>query len=154
MFEQFAQESTAQERIGLKFALTDTNLDQGTFKGMASVFGSMVDSWMPTIIEPGAFTKTLQEQGKRVKILWQHNMWDPIGIPTLLQETDLGLQIEGKVSQTEHGKDCLTLMRDGVVDELSIGFDPIKWEMEDKVRAKMLRNKDKAMPENAYWVGP
>jgi HK97 family phage prohead protease len=40
------------------------------FEGYASVFRN-VDSYRD-IIEPGAFTKTIQES-KRVKVLWQHD---------------------------------------------------------------------------------
>jgi len=124
-------ETMAQEHCGLQFALTESDPKEGTFKGLASVFGSMVDSWMPTVIEPGAFTKTLQENLSRVKILWQHNLDEPIGLPLTLKESSKGLEVEGRISQTTRGRDALQLMKDKVVDELSIGFDPIKYEMEE-----------------------
>jgi HK97 family phage prohead protease len=111
------------------FTLDKFSLEDGTFTGLASVFGSVVQSWIPTVIQHGAFTKTIQENGNRVKLLWGHDVDKPIGLPTRLEETDEGLFIEGKISQTTIGKDALTLMRDKVVDEMSIGFDPIKWEM-------------------------
>jgi HK97 family phage prohead protease len=130
------KETLGQEHTWLKFALTDTNLEEGTFKGMASVFGSIVQSWMPTIIDSGAFTKTLQENFNRIKLLWQHDSYEPIGIPTSLQENQFGLELEGKISKVRRGEECLTLMRDGVITELSIGFDPIKWEMEQKEEGK------------------
>jgi HK97 family phage prohead protease len=140
--ETFAKriETLGQEHTWLKFALADTNLEEGTFKGLASVFGSLVQSWMPTVIEPGAFTKTLMENARRIKLLWQHDPSEPIGMPRVLKETDAGLEVEGKISQTARGKDSLLLMRDGVIDELSIGFDPIKWEMEDKGDGQVIRH--------------
>lgn len=140
--ETFAKriEMLGQEQTWLKFALADANLEEGSFKGTASVFGSMVQSWMPTVIEPGAFTKTLKENASRVKLLWQHDPSEPIGLPTALQETRQGLEVSGKISKTTRGADCLTLMRDGVIDELSIGFDPIKWEMEDKGNGDVVRH--------------
>jgi uncharacterized protein len=142
MRQTFAKkiETLGQEQTWLKYALADANLEEGTFKGVASVFGSTVQSWMPTVIEPGAFTKTLQENSARIKLLWQHDPSEPIGKPSSLQETQQGLEITGKISKTTRGSDCLILMRDGVIDELSIGFDPIKWEMEDKGNGEVLRH--------------
>lgn len=119
---------TSREQFRVGFQVTDTNLEAGTFRGLASVFGSPVDAWVPTIVDKGAFTKTLAADGKNVKILWQHSPDCPIGIPLSMQETDLGLEVTGKISMTEQGKDALTLLRDGVIDGLSIGFDPIVYE--------------------------
>jgi HK97 family phage prohead protease len=116
------------ESFAAKFATSDVNLEAGSFKGMASVFGSVVDAWVPTIIERGAFAKTLLEDRGRVKVLWQHETSKPIGVPTEMVETYEGLAVTAKISQTALGKDALTLLRDGVIDELSIGFDPVRTE--------------------------
>lgn len=132
MFERFAAptENLGRETCDLKFALTESNPEEGTFSGVASVFGSIVDAWVPSIIVPGAFTKTLRESSARVKLLHQHDSHEPIGKPSRLQETQAGLEIEAKISQTSRGKDDLILMRDGVIDEMSIGFDPIEGKVE------------------------
>ena len=118
-----------REAFRAKFTLTDTNLEQGTFAGYASVFGSEVDTWPRTVVDPGAFTKTLAEGAGRVKVLWQHDPWCPIGKPIEMREDNKGLYVVGKISDTQAGRDALTLLRDGVVEEMSIGFDPIRWEM-------------------------
>lgn len=104
-------------------------LPEGSFRGMATVFGGLIDAYCPTVIQYGAFTKTLQEKGRGVKVLWQHDTSEPIGLPTHLLETEQGLAVEAKISPTQRGKDCLQLMRDGVIDALSIGFDSIKEEL-------------------------
>lgn len=130
------RETMTHERARLKFTMTDTDIPEGTFRGLASVFGSLVDSWIPTVIEPGAFARTLLERSHKVKILWQHNTDEPIGIPIEIKETPDGLAVHGKVSQTTLGKDALILMRDGVIDELSIGFDPVRWEMVEEGEPK------------------
>lgn len=118
------------ERLSSRFQVTGSDDAKGQFTGMASVFGSMVDAYMPTIIEPGAFTKTLIERADRVKVLWQHMPEYPIGKPILLEERPAGLYVQAQISQTTLGKDAMILMRDGVVDELSIGFDPVKFDFE------------------------
>lgn len=119
------------ERMSTRFSLTDSNLDSGQFDGVASAIGSLVASWCPTVLTRGAFTKTLRERANRVKLLWQHNPDWPLGLPTTLEETPQGLHVIGQVSQTTLGKDAIILMRDKVVDELSIGFDPIKGQVQE-----------------------
>lgn len=91
-----------------------------TFTGYASTFGN-VDAVGDTI-EPGAFAKSIEERmpRKQVKVLWQHR--DPIGLPTVMREDERGLFVEGVISKTRLGDEALELMKDGVVDRLSIGF--------------------------------
>lgn len=110
------------------------DLEKGTFEGYASVFGNK-DSY-GDIIEPGAFKKTIKEFGHRVKVLYQHDPWTPIGKPIHMEEDSKGLYTVSKISETSIGKDVLILLRDGVINELSIGYTPIKetWDNENKVR--------------------
>lgn len=116
------------------FELKDVDQKQGVFTGYASVFGNL-DSYRD-VIDQGAFRKTLQEFAHRVKVLWQHDPYAPIGRPLVMKEDDRGLYVEAKVSPTTLGKDCLILMEDGVINELSIGYSAIKeaWDSEAKVR--------------------
>lgn len=119
----------------LKFELEDFDEEQGIFSGYAAVFGN-VDSG-GDVIEPGAFTKTIAEGTERVKILAQHNDYDlPIGKPLELREDAHGLYIKGKISETTMGKDVKTLLRDKVLNEMSIGYDPVTfdYDKEDGVR--------------------
>ena len=106
------------------FQVKSIDEDAGTFEGYASVFGN-VDSY-GDVVMPGAFSKTLLERADRVKVLWQHDAWTPIGKPIEMREDKAGLYTKSKISQTQVGKDALTLLRDGVVNELSIGYQTIK----------------------------
>lgn len=107
-------------------------LDKDSFRGMASVFGNLIDAFVPTRILPGAFANTIRENKNRIKVLFNHDADSPIGVPTRMEETRDGLLVEAKISQTEKGKEVLTLIRDGVLSELSIGFDPLKYSMVDE----------------------
>lgn len=107
-----------------RFELKAVDGEARTFEGYASVFGH-VDSYRD-VIEKGAFTKTLSEFGRRVKVLYQHDRMLPIGKPIEMEEDLKGLRVKAKVSETSVGKDVLILLGDGVVDELSIGYTPIK----------------------------
>ncbi len=110
------------------FDLRGVDDQEGTFEGHASIYGK-VDAH-ESIIEKGAFTKTLRENRARVKVLWQHDSNEPIGKPLEMKADEKGLFVKGKISNTTRGRDALTLLRDEVITELSFGFDTIqdKWE--------------------------
>ncbi len=97
---------------------------ENTIEGYAAFFGN-VDSY-GDIIEQGAFTKTLKENRNRIKVLWQHDTNEPIGKPIAMEEDSKGLYIKAQISMTDAGRKAMTLMKDGVIDEMSIGYDVIK----------------------------
>ncbi len=104
----------------------------GTFRGMGTVFGNVIDAWIPTTFKQGAFEETIKEDFDRIVILQQHDSRMVLGKPTKLAETVIGLEVEGRISDTQNGRDALTLMRDGVLSEMSVGFDPLEWEMDEE----------------------
>jgi HK97 family phage prohead protease len=117
------------EHLASAFTVQSASPDTGTFRGMASVFNTLIDTWVPTRIKPGAFANTIVANKSRIKVLYQHNADWPIGVPTKMEETERGLYVEAKISPTTMGTDVLQLLRDKVITELSIGFDPVRVEM-------------------------
>lgn len=107
------------KKLSFNVKMDESGKSKGTFSGFAST--SHLDRG-GDIVDKGAFQRTLKERGDAVKILWQHDMNKPIGRPTLLEERDGGLYIEGKISDTELGREAMTLLKDGVVDSMSIGY--------------------------------
>lgn len=105
---------------------TEFKIDEGKgeFEGYASVFGFRDSGG--DVVEKGAFTKTLQESAKRVRVLWQHNPYEPIGKPLDMLEDSKGLLTRSRIAPTTLGTDTLILMKEGVIQELSIGYDSIK----------------------------
>jgi HK97 family phage prohead protease len=103
------------------------------FTGHTSVFGN-VDAY-GTALKEGAFTKTLQERGTRIPVLWQHDADNPIGKPTELKEDNTGLYVDASIVEATHrGAEAMALLRAGVPLGLSIGFETIKsrrWEEAD-----------------------
>jgi HK97 family phage prohead protease len=99
----------------------------------------VIEAFVPTIIQPGAFTKTLREGRDRIKLLWQHDRDKPIGLPVELAETSQGLEVTGRLSMTQQGREALILMRDGVLDALSIGFDAIVEELQKDSQGNVTR---------------
>lgn len=110
------------------------DIDKRTFEGYASNFGNI--DLHGDIIVQGAFTKTINERmpKKAIKLLWQH--FDPLGMPQVLEEDSKGLYVKGAISKTTLGNEALVLMKDGVVDGMSIGFDIIKdeWDPDHNIR--------------------
>jgi HK97 family phage prohead protease len=113
-----------------KFEIKEWNED-GTFIGIASMYGNV--DLGGDIVEKGAFTKTMQEK-TIVPILWQHKTDIPLGIGEL-EDSDKGLLIRGKLNlEVEKAREAYSLIKQGAVKGLSIGYDVIKEKYEKGVR--------------------
>lgn len=86
-------------------------------------FGPYTESF-----QRGAFSKTIRENRNGIKLLVNHDKYRslPIGKSIVLREDPHGLYGEFRVSQTRAGDEAITLVRDGVVDAFSVGFNPIQ----------------------------
>lgn len=111
-----------------------------TFEGYASTWDLDLGG---DKIEKGAFKKTIQERffqhpkKSGIKILWQHN--EPLGKPLHLEEDEKGLYVKGYISKTRLGDEALELMRDGVVDQMSIGYDVVKDALSEDGKTRFLK---------------
>jgi HK97 family phage prohead protease len=96
--------------------------DAGAFSGYASLFG-VVDSG-GDVVMAGAFARSLIKRGAQgVKMLWQHQAAEPIGLWTSIVEDARGLKVEGRLDlSVARAREALSLMRKGAIDGLSIGF--------------------------------
>jgi uncharacterized protein len=109
-----------------------TLTEQGTFTGMASVFGNV--DLGGDVVEPGAFTRSLQHKNGEVPILYQHDTRSPIGLGRV-KETKAGLEITGElVMQTSKAQEAYALMKRGVLKGLSIGFDVVRDTVANGIR--------------------
>ena len=134
---QTKADAGTREFKSVRFELESTN-DEGEFSGYAAVFGN-VDSG-GDVIEKGAFAKTIVEDFSRIKILSQHNSYElPIGKPLELREDEKGLYIRGKISDTQAGRDIRTLLKDGVLAELSIGYDAVSFDYDSDTGIRTLK---------------
>ena len=114
------------------------SIDTNTFEGYASVFGNE-DSY-GDVIQPGAFAKTIEERKGKVRVLWNHDSRGlPIGVPTEMREDGHGLYVVAKFSQTQLAQDVRTLMSEGAVDSMSIGFSTIKSDWNEDYSIRFLR---------------
>lgn len=123
------------------------NVDENsrTVTGFPSIFG--ISDLGNDLIPLGAFKKTIQESANKVKWLWYHNLYEPAP-PTAkildiqevgreeLPEVTLGeypnatggLKVVRQYLETERANEVFTGIREGVIDQMSIGFEPIQVE--------------------------
>lgn len=92
----------------------------GIVEGYASVFG--VQDWYGSVFDKGAFYKTLNAN-KNIKVLFNHDDDEPIGRVIEAREDEVGLYVKYKLSLgVSKGMETYTLIKDGVLDSMSIGF--------------------------------
>lgn len=105
----------------------------GSFSGYASVFG-VIDSQGEEVAY-GAFKQSLNawsESGKMPKLLWQHDYRQPIGLWKHIYEDDHGLHVEGHLLlELSQAREAYSLLKNGVVDGLSIGFVTVRSRRKD-----------------------
>ena len=96
--------------------------EEGEFEGYASTFGDVDNG--SDIVMPGAFADTLvRRPAADVKMLFQHNTSCPIGKWLELREDNKGLYAKGKLLRSiEKGREIYELMKESVLDGMSIGF--------------------------------
>ena len=122
------------ERKFMKFELKEVNEEEGIFEGYASTFTDIPDAY-GDVVDKGAFKKTIKENRNRIKILWNHDVFEPIGKPIELSEDETGLFVKGKLTLgVQRAKEVLALMKDGVINEMSIGYQTITEKLVDGVR--------------------
>lgn len=92
--------------------------DGRTVEGYASTYD--LDA-VGDIVVPGAYKRTLQNRIARIKVMRDHE--SPIGVPIHAEEDSKGLFTKSRISDTQLGNETLTLMRDGVLDRMSIGYE-------------------------------
>ena len=105
--------------------------EAGTFRGYASVFGNVDQHG--TIVDRGAFKKTLKEQGNFLPLLFYHDPMLPVGSFSG-EEDEHGLLIEGALDlDVEPGQRVYSGIKKGYIDRMSIGFSVITEAVKDAV---------------------
>ena len=137
-----SQEGILEFEAELKAYSSDE--DKGEFTGYASVFGNV--DLGGDIVERGAFQKSLRRKGyRKVKMLYQHDTKQPIGVFDMIKEDDNGLFVKGRLAmQTQKGREVYELMKMGAIDGLSVGYrvDAKGYSYDDKKRKRKLKEVD------------
>lgn len=112
------------EKLEIKLAQADMRVidEDGVIEGYASIFGN-ADSG-GDVVAPGAFRESLRlRPAAQVRMLWQHDPNEPIGVWEQVTEDARGLFVRGRLlGDVARGREVLSLLRAGAIDGLSIGF--------------------------------
>jgi uncharacterized protein len=92
----------------------------------------------------GAFRESLAARGPRgIKLLWQHDPAEPLGVWTTLVEDQRGLLARGRLNlAVARAREIHALMREGAVDGLSIGFKTVRARAEPRSGVRRLETID------------
>jgi HK97 family phage prohead protease len=132
MFCEKKISATMRERKRLNFTLQLKSLDgEGRFAGYASVF-DMLDN-QRDIITKGAFYNTLKKPVHQIKLLWQHQQEEPIGIFDRIFEDAHGLYVEGRLLLgVRRAAEAYALLKSGAISGLSIGYSPVRYRIDSE----------------------
>jgi len=110
---------------------TDVTVTDGTvISGYASLFGKTDQGG--DVVEVGAYAASLAK-GRGVKMLWQHDPAQPIGVWDEVREDDRGLWVKGRLlTDVAKGREAASLIGAGAIDGLSIGYRTVKARKDDK----------------------
>lgn len=102
--------------------------EAGEIAGYASLYGRADQSGDQ--VAPGAFRSSLARRGAAgVRMLWQHDPREPIGVWDEIREDGRGLWVRGHlVTETARGRDAAALVAAGAIDGLSIGYRSLRAE--------------------------
>lgn len=91
-------------------------------EGYASLFA--VPDLSGDTVQKGAFAASLHARGARaVRMLFQHNATEPVGVWDEIYEDARGLYVRGRImADGPRGRTAMALVGRGSVDGLSIGF--------------------------------
>lgn len=130
---------TSNYGLELKFCRPEAALSVGagaTVEGYASVFGRADQGG--DVVQAGAYARSLKAlagRGGRVKMLWQHDPGQPIGVWDEVREDGHGLWVKGRVlKEVARGREALALLDAGAIEGLSIGYRTVSAERDAKGR--------------------
>ena len=125
--------------VGFELEELKSRGDDGwSFSGYASTFGNIDEGG--DVVLRGAFSDSLARRVPR--LLWQHDMHEPIGKVVQLKEDDRGLHGDFLISRTSRGHDAYVLLKDGAIDSMSIGYIPDEQEFDDEHNVRKLKSVD------------
>ncbi|MFT3877427.1 MAG: HK97 family phage prohead protease [Propioniciclava sp.] len=95
------------------------------FDGLGVPWDTVVEHWFG----PECFDVGSVELADPALVMWRHDA--PIGRITAGADIDTGYHITGRLSDTTLGREAATLLDDGVITRLSIGFEPVEYRVDE-----------------------
>jgi uncharacterized protein len=116
--------------------------DDGVFEGYASLFDRA--DLGHDVIARGAFRNSLNLRGVgNVRMLYQHDPAQPIGVWERIYEDARGLFVRGRLTlDVAKAREVRALMKAGAIDGLSIGFKTLKGRRDSATGLRRLTDVD------------
>lgn len=109
----------------------ERNDDKLHIKFYALAFGN-VDSYGDIIMPTACDAYMASEEKSRIKLCYQHDTREVIGVITDMKVDEYGLLCEADILPTTKGKDVQTLIEAGAINEFSIGYYATKYHYEKR----------------------
>jgi HK97 family phage prohead protease len=105
-------------RLEIKSTSIENNV--GKFDGYAAIFGKL--DFNNDIIETGAFKRSLDLQGNKRPLYFEHVPHRLLGA-SYVAEDEIGLKVQGEINlDTQVGREQFSNMQKGYLDTMSIGY--------------------------------
>ncbi|MEE5042911.1 HK97 family phage prohead protease [Pseudomonas alliivorans] len=122
--------------------------EAGNFEGYAAVFNNV--DLGDDVILPGAFTRVKTTRGGKLKLALYHDLTRLVGSADYTQD-DHGLLLKGKVNlAVSYARDAYELMKSEILDSMSIGFNTIKADFEDRAGRRVRIIKEAELWEASF----
>ncbi len=124
---------TMTDMITRSFEIRATDAEKREVSGIAVPYNDTIDiggGWSER------FEKGAVDLNANVKLFRDHN--EIIGVVTAMEESDEGLLIRAKISETVLGNETLNLVKDGAIRSFSVGFIPV---IDEKKNNTIIRKK-------------
>ncbi|WP_339546314.1 HK97 family phage prohead protease [Pseudomonas sp. RA_35y_Pfl2_P32] len=122
--------------------------DAGNFEGYAAVFNNV--DLGDDVILPGAFTRVKTTRGGKLKLALYHDLTRLVGAADYTQD-DHGLFLKGRVNlAVSYARDAYELMKAEILDSMSIGFNTIKADFEERAGRRVRIIKEAELWEASF----
>ena len=122
------QVDTGLEHKFARFGAAISMQDDNVIEGYASLFGKADQGG--DVVAKGAYATSLRAllaEGRAVKMLWQHDPAQPIGVWEEVREDDRGLWVKGRLlPDVAKAREAAALIGAGAIDGLSIGYRTLR----------------------------
>lgn len=134
-------------KLEVPFELKEVD-EVGNFEAYAAVFNNV--DLGDDVILPGAFTRVKATRAGKLKLALYHDLTRLVGVADYTQD-DHGLLLKGKVNLgVSYARDAYELMKADILDSMSIGFNTIKADFEDRAGRRVRLIKEAELWEASF----
>ena len=120
----------------IKLTATDTFIIAEEGDAPRTISGVAVPWDVEATVSDGTRVKfergSLPTNGKKPKLLKYHDDKAPVGVVTGRVDSEKGMLFTARISATSEGNDMLELIKDGAVDAVSVGVNPVNFSYDDE----------------------